>query len=185
MLNNYHVKKSCNLTSSKYLCTCSLPASSFSLPERKVNKGNENFPPKPGTSKSPTQHCCRRQHACTMLLSLAQASTIIFLDRKHPFSSATSQRRWGGGQRRLCLQHGVSTHPCQHMPASLNMPDRMPWWPAPVAWPLGATAGTSRLLGWRWGRDGWGGVMSSTALGMKGHSTPASRDVHGIFPCNA
>lgn len=157
MFINYHEKKHCNLISSKYQRTCSLPASSFSLPERNVNKGNENFPPKPGTSKSPTQHCWRRQHAGKALLSLAQASTIIFMNRKLWFSSATSQRR-GGGQRRLCLQPGVSIHPCQYMPVSLNtpdVPDRMLW--CPVAWLLGATTGTSRFLGWRWGwmLEGW------------------------------
>ena len=113
-------KKKSKLISSKYLCTCSLPASSFSLPQRKANKGNKKIPAKPATSKTPTQHCWRH-HIYAKPLSLARAPASVFSGRRHPFSRAISQRSRGGGQRRLRARTRVSSHP----PAPRSFPTSM------------------------------------------------------------
>lgn len=167
MFINYHEKNPCNPISSKYLHTCSLPTSSFSLPKRKAIKGMK--------TSHQNQALPKAQHSTAEGSSMHAQPRCLWLKLQPWFSwteNSRSQRR-EGGQRRFCLQPGVSIHPAStHLypwTCQTECPGDQHLWLGHWV-PLLAPRGSRGGVGW------WGGVMPSMALGTKGHSTPASRD---------
>lgn len=110
MFINYHEKNACNPISSKYLHTCSLPNSSFSLPKRKIIKGMK--------TSHQNQALPKAQHSTAEGGSMHAQPHYLWLKLQPWFSwteNSCSQTR-GGGQRRFGLQPGVSIHPANTCP---------------------------------------------------------------------
>lgn len=97
-------KNPCNPISRKYLHTCSLPTSSFSLPKRKVIKGMKTSHQNQALPKA--QHSTADEAACMHNPIISDSNF------NHDFhGQKTRSQTRGGGQRRFCLQPGVSIHP--------------------------------------------------------------------------
>lgn len=96
------------------------------LLKRKVNTGNESFPPEPAMSKTPTQHYWRKYHVCAKLF-LAWAPAIIFIVRKHTFKCHSPAQKGKRTEEPPCLQHRAGIRPpaLQSFPSASSAQPRL------------------------------------------------------------